>query len=379
MVKRLQFMNGKWSDIFNMYLQKMCLNNEYIWKTSFRSLKNFPILKILPTFYQEIILAFNNAKRIKQFQNLSTSEIMTLPIWGSEYFKVNNTCIYFKSWIKKGVYYIKDLINENGTLKNDNELYNCTDDKRDIIKEIYILRKYVMKRIKHYDVTIAPYTKVRIVDTVLYQNRFYSVRDSKSKLYYNMLVNQTKARGNMETIYAREFTFENRTGIWNNIYNQKLLQIKIPKIREFNFKLFHNIIACGKTLSKWRNINEKCEFCGKIETTKHMVYECTRVKLFWEELSDVVKCDITWKTIVCGFPKYSNGTNVCVLNYIISIMAYSIYKVNNRCKFDEISYKCVNLKRSYISTMFYYVFVIDKLDPKLKRNKFLREICDKIH
>ena len=41
------------------------------------------------------------------------------------------------------------------------------------------------------------------------------------------------------------------------IYVQKKKEIKIIRLREFNFELLHKIIPCGKILCKWKeNISE---------------------------------------------------------------------------------------------------------------------------
>ena len=67
-------------------------------------------------------------------------------------------------------------------------------------------------------------------------------------------------------------------------YKQKIVDIKIVKLKEFNFKLLHNIVPCGKTVSKWnKNISEWCAICGECETTKHMLFECKRVNNIWNK------------------------------------------------------------------------------------------------
>ena len=79
----------------------------------------------------------------------------------------------------------------------------------------------------------------------------------------------------------------------------------ITKLSEFNFKLLHNIVPCGYVLSKWQcNINVKCEVCGEVESTKHMLFECERVKCIWKLISVALKCDISWKRVICGYPNY---------------------------------------------------------------------------
>ena len=149
----------------------------------------------------------------------------------------------------------------------------------------------------------------------------------------------------METIYSREFKFENVKSIWKNVYSQKVKLIKIIKISEFNFKLLHNIVPCGKVISKWQHdISSRCEVCNEIETAQHMLYNCTRIKKIWCVIANVLKIDIKWKNIVCGFPKYEQSTgSLAAINYILSIVAYAIFKENSYTKFQKKPYNEVNI------------------------------------
>ena len=98
---RIQNCNSKWANTFKEYASKIFINPDYIWKTSFRTIESFPIIKLLPKFYQQVVIAFNKAKYIKPFRLLNKYEIMQQPLWGNEYFKAGATCIFLKAWIKE--------------------------------------------------------------------------------------------------------------------------------------------------------------------------------------------------------------------------------------------------------------------------------------
>ena len=51
----------------------------------------------------------------------------------------------------------------------------------------------------------------------------------------------------MESVFSNEFGFEKRKTTLEKIYKQKIVYIKIVKLKEFNIKLIHNIVPCGKT------------------------------------------------------------------------------------------------------------------------------------
>ena len=66
--------------------------------------------------------------------------------------------------------------------------------------------------------------------------------------------------GNMESVHSHEFNFETKTFIWQNVYNQKICEMFIPKICEFFYKILHHVLPCGANLNK-KNISSKCQFC----------------------------------------------------------------------------------------------------------------------
>ena len=100
------------------------LPKHYIWKTSFKRKEDFPQVKLFPKFYQNVIIAFNKSKYIKPLNRINRYEMIEQPIWGNEYFKVANKCLYFQQWAEPGIYYIKDLIDNNGEVKIDTVLYD---------------------------------------------------------------------------------------------------------------------------------------------------------------------------------------------------------------------------------------------------------------
>ena len=106
-VEKLNYKPGKWADFFKYYTTKIGLDTDYIWKTSFRDPCNFPVMKHLPQFYQDIVVAFNKANPIQPFKQLNPSQVAWLPLWRCEYFKAQTTCLYIKSFIKANILYVK--------------------------------------------------------------------------------------------------------------------------------------------------------------------------------------------------------------------------------------------------------------------------------
>ena len=376
-VKKILTLPGKWCDSLHMHLKEIGFDSNYIFKTTFRKSIQFPIIKQIPKFYQDVIISFNKCKTVKPFSLLNEHEIVQLPLWGTEYFKVKNTCLYLKKWIRNGIMYIKDLIGENGKIKNDEELITLETESDANIINAYIIKNYVVKKIKKYNLSIAPYVKIQMTNHILFQNKLYAIPACTSRFLYHMLNQKEKSRGNMESIYANNFGFENNKQLWQNIYKQKLNDICLPKIREFNLKLLHNILPCGYILNKWKeNVNSYCSVCNSIETVQHMLFDCERIIEIWKKVSKLINMPINWKEIVCGYPKYKSNTTIVCYNYIVSIIAYSIFKINSKSKFESLNYKKIDIYQMVRNGFMYYDHMLKSINCEITKCAIYKKICD---
>ena len=59
----------------------------------------------------------------------SFAEIRKQIIWGNSYIRLNNKTLVFKTWIKSGIRYINDIINNDGLI-----------DQNVILEKTYVYR-----------------------------------------------------------------------------------------------------------------------------------------------------------------------------------------------------------------------------------------------
>ena len=203
----------------------------------------------------------------------------------------------------------------------------------------------------------------------MFKNKLYCIKGCKSKLFYMILTDKCKSRGNMETIYSKQFIFPNHIILWRNIYSQKTVDLKIPKLCEFNYKLLHNILPCGKVLYKWKKVqNDKCDHCGLQESAEHMLFSCNRIRNIWKLVSDVLKVNIGWKQIICGYPNHRDNPKICAINYIITIIAYAIFKQNSISKFENTDYRKINMLSKVKCEIRWYTSLLGNVDRKVVNN-----------
>ena len=63
-----------------------------------------------------------------------------------------------------------------------------------------------------------------------------------------------------------------------------------------------------------------------------MLYSCDFIKWIWANISELIGFKITFKEIVCGFVNLNPSKIIKTINHIITLISYSIFKANNRCK-----------------------------------------------
>ena len=179
----------------------------------------FVVGNSFPKFYENVVIGFNKVKCIKPFHLLSTSEIVQLPLWGSEYFKVCNTCLYLKPFIDKEIYYVKDIVDNKGNILADRDIIRIASGESNQIQQSYIFKNCVINKIRSKDLSISQYVKIKDLTMFLYKNKNIEINCCTSKLFYEILISKIMSRGNMESVFSKTFNFECRE-VWKHICTQ---------------------------------------------------------------------------------------------------------------------------------------------------------------
>ena len=137
----------------------------------------------------------------------------------------------------------------------------------------------------------------------------------------------------------------------------------IRKIAEFNYKILQNILYTGNTVSKWdKPCSAFCCVCRELETPRHLLFDCIKVKRLWENVKYILQHKTEWKNIVTGL--YQTNIRAQVINVCISIVTYSIFAGWSKCKITGKSYEKLDIENSCLSRISFYGEVL------LKTNKF---------
>ena len=105
---------------------------------------------------------------------------------------------------------------------------------------------------------------------------------------------------------------------------------------------YYKLLPCGKLISKWNKTKSRyCDYCRETENIQHLLYECTRIKNLWLQLSGILQIDIKLKHIILGLQNISTQNEI--KNIVVVTVMYAIYSTWVKCSFENICYSTIDL------------------------------------
>ncbi len=84
-----------------------------------------------------------------------------------------------------------------------------------------------------------------------------------------------------------------------------------------------------------------------------MLYTRNRISNVWQDISEYLRFDISWKRIVCGWPCYDiSNSKILSYNLILTIVGRTIFKSNLQCKFEDRPYNECNIWFGIVGVLF---------------------------
>ena len=152
-----------------------------------------------------------------------------------------------------------------------------------------------------------------------------------------------------------EKNFDGYAFNWKLIYRIPRIATWETKIRNFQYKLFNNMLYLNKKLFQFGIISQpKCSSCELYdETPQHIFYECIYAQNLWNQLQlylseKVALLVLNLQSAIFGFTDVLDHDNYFLVNHLLLIFKYNIYnsRVNNTLSFQSL--KCVISQIKYI-------------------------------
>ena len=222
---------------------------------------------------------------------MNSKDILQETIWNNKYFKNKGKTIYFKSWIKSGIRYVKDIFDRDG-LKDINKIGRQLCNKTNWLCEYAIISKNFRNLIKYIKPYEVEYINIKNKRLFHFHDKYSYIEDQKCKFFYEILVNDKFESPRYHKYYEQKF--EICQSYWKNIYHHKIKLALDKNIAEFNYKLLQNMLCCRKQLFKWKKEStENCIHCNETEDIQHLIFSCKNVKNIWIVLGLTLQINIT--------------------------------------------------------------------------------------
>ena len=115
---------------------------------------------------------------------------------------------------------------------------------------------------------------------------------------------------------------------WRKLYTMAARCNADARMKYFNYQILHRTLLTNRKLYMFRLVDsEKCDNCDQVETVAHLLVECPNTTHIWEGIKRWTATNINGnhsldnKSIALGNPK-----NSILMNYIIMVTKYEIYK-----------------------------------------------------
>lgn len=288
--------------------------------------------KEIPDFYLEIHKLF-----MKNFKNepINLTEILNQSIWLNKHLTINHTYIHNHEWIKKGIHYVKDLVDEQCNLLNHHDL-----EKIYKIKSSFLITLQIHSSIPNKWKNILNNSKKKPTNKtqgnlININKKYIDIKKVTCKDLYWHLINSYKHTPTSIKKWTDIFPkFTNVDfDIWSGIFKIPFKTLRDTKVQTFQYRLLHNIIPCNQWLCNLKIKNSNiCDYCNEIDDIPHFFLYCPKVNDFWKywanwweniSTTNITNCLDISECILFGFPGNEDETQV--LNYCIIYTKYYIY------------------------------------------------------
>ena len=276
--------------------------------------------KVSNPFWKNLFETSYMFLRDEAFTINNDTTILTLPIWNSSLIKIENSPVYYKRWYDKGICFIGDLVNSNGTFYT----FDTFIQKFQVVTNF--LEYYgIIDSIKSFWKGISKYNKLNIACPLnCYLNSQLANDALCSKAIYNRLLSFSSHEHKSYIKWCQTISISKED--WSFFCSVPFQCSSDTKLRWFQYRLLHRIIPTNRYLHLLKITTfDKCDFCHEyIETIDHLFYFCTHAAKIWNKLQmllnkagmQIVIMDISTVLFGANFARELNLIIILVKQFI---------------------------------------------------------------
>ena len=233
-------------------------------------------------FWKDVLISYS--KLLKLYVPKNEFDFLSSPLIYNHRLKIGGAPINFHSWHEKGIFYINDIINENGVVYTLIELQEKLKIKLNFLQHLGLTASINMFKLSIPNLTVGKKLSYPIRTSII--SLFF--KSSKGcRDFYNVL-NKNSDTPTSKSKWENIYNIENET--WEEIYSSPFKLPVSTLLQWFQFRINHRLLSTRSYLFKLKiTDNPMCLSCQDInETIKHMLWDCPETKTFLHQLQHLL-------------------------------------------------------------------------------------------
>ena len=278
--------------------------------------------KLRNKFWKDVFTALSNFQKHLHVDWDISSPYQT-PIFCNKNLLVGGKCFFYKSWLDKGICYIRDLMDNECNFLEFNAFTQSTSINTNFLQYqgvIECIKKLMRKKENtgSTDKNIIGPVFPKVVQSILKQKK------GSQNIYKVLNKNNIEPTGKNK--WNRLYHIDEKS--WEYIYLAPFKITKCTKLRWFQTCINHKILVTNKFLYQIKMIDSpNCCFCGNNEESiEHLFWHCSRTQQFIKEVTEKfqgmsISLNLTERNFILGyFPQ--NTSNI--IQFLILVAKYYI-------------------------------------------------------
>ena len=285
-------------------------------------------LQNMPKFYQNIIINWSDCST----NPICATSVLTQVIWNNAMIKIDNSPFRFKQFEQANIKHVFQICNENGSLKNWNQIKAEFDLPNSLFFKYAQLKNSIPPSWKEYIRGEPININTPVCAGILQSTRIITIDKLISKQIYTILIRNKNsvptAKLHFDTLFP-DLTAQN----WLRIYILPRLTTRDAYARVFQYKLLNNTLYLNKKLYLFGLADTKlCPFCNENEEdTTHLFSNCRETISLWQSLQATLPIpipDLAAPFSLLGFFQDTNQLSI-LINHLLLIFKIFVYKNRN--------------------------------------------------
>ena len=304
-------------------------------------------------------------------------------IWCNSQYKFNDQVLNYKHWSKSGIRFISELLS-NGCI-NPGEIYEKLIYKAAFMFEIEIVRK-TFSNVLNIDSfsLIEKYRNEGEILNMAFEVPTVGVRklcDLKSSDIYKIFTLTEHVEMKSKKYWQSKFKDINiNFDLWFKVnFSNKITP---RRALDFNWRIFHGQICTENLLKHMSYSDGLCVLCKEDkENLEHILINCKQVNSVWKNIEVLIRQFIDTisldRVIILGGLRQSENSNVSIINMILSITRWMIWKRRCTTKYENEEVTINELEEQIKNEIYCHTNILLKTSL-FKKYPTLKHMLDKL-